>query len=68
MAATFQTSPQLVPAKKAAAELGIPYTSLRQLAFNGDLPVVRLGRAWYFKRIDLSNFVERRTERLSVVA
>ena len=31
--------------KRAADRTGIPYTSLRDAAFRGELPVVRLGRA-----------------------
>jgi excisionase family DNA binding protein len=66
MAAIIQTSPRLVPAKKAAQDLGLPYTSLRLRVFNGELPVVRIGRAWYFKRTDLDAFIERQTQRFSV--
>ena len=64
MAAIVQTVSRLVPAKQAANEIGVPYTSLRQRVFNGELPVVKLGRAWYFKRADLEAFIERHTERV----
>lgn len=56
------TVARLTPAKAAAAELGIPYTTLRDLVFRRRLPVVRLGRAWYFDRRDLENFVARAKE------
>jgi hypothetical protein len=48
---------RLVPAVRAAREVGIPYTSLRDAAFRGQIPVVKVGRAWYFDRGDLSRFV-----------
>jgi excisionase family DNA binding protein len=57
-----QKEPCLVAAKPAALETGIPYTTLRDLAFNGKIPVVKIGRAWYFDRADLRNFSERSKE------
>jgi len=57
--------PKLIPAKQAAAELGLPYTSLRRAAFNGLISVVRINRAWYFDRADLNAFIESRKERLA---
>lgn len=56
------TTPRLLPAKRAAAELGVPYTTLRDCVFRGELRVVRIGRAWYFKRRDLDDLVERLTQ------
>jgi hypothetical protein len=69
--ATKNTSPvptRLIPAKRAAAELGVPYSTLRDAGFRGDLPVVRIGKndrhsAWYFERRDLDNWIETRKER-----
>ncbi len=55
---------RLAPAKGAAREYGIPYTSLRDLVFRGDLPVVRIGRAWYFDRRDLDRYIDSSKERL----
>lgn len=49
----------------AARELGIPYTSLRDIAFRGEIPVIRIGRAWYFDRRDLQQYIERAKERLA---
>lgn len=59
------TAPRLIPAKRAAQELGIPYTSIRDSVFRGELPVVRVGRsdrhsAWYFERRDLDTWVATR--------
>jgi excisionase family DNA binding protein len=48
----------------AAREKGIPYTTLRDRALRGELPVVRLGRAYYFDREDLDRFIERSKETL----
>ncbi len=48
---------QLVPAVAGAREKGIPYTTLRDAALRGELPVVKFGRAWYFERRDLDRFV-----------
>jgi len=56
------TVARLKPAKVAARERGIPYTSLRDLVFKGRIPVVRLGRAWYFDDRDLDRFIERSKE------
>lgn len=49
----------LVPAAQAATELGLPYTTVRLLAFRGEFPVVKIGRAWYFRRLDLEAFISR---------
>jgi excisionase family DNA binding protein len=55
---------RLVRAKVAAAETGVPYTSLRDLAFRGEIPVIKVGKAWYFDRRDLENWIATRKERL----
>ena len=52
----------LVAARPAAAEYGLKYTSLRDLVFRGELPVVRIGRAWYFKRSDIERWIDSHTE------
>ena len=59
---------RLIPAKRAAAELGVPYSTLRDASFRGDLAVVRIGKnekhsAWYFERRDLDRWIETRKER-----
>lgn len=59
--------PEYVPAKQAAHELNISYSSLRTAHFNGELPALKLGKdgsrreAWYFKRSDLLAWLDRRT-------
>lgn len=61
-APTHQSSTRLVAAKPAAAEIGLPYSTLRDLAFRGLVPVVKIGRAWYFDRRDLERLIERQKE------
>ncbi len=67
-AAQTQTpAPRLIPAKRAARELGVPYETLRAAHFRGELPCVRIGAsarhaAWYFDRRDLESWVESRKE------
>ncbi len=57
------TRSRLVAAKEASRVTGIPYGSLRDLAHRGELPVIRVGRAWYFERTDLDRWIETRKER-----
>jgi hypothetical protein len=59
------TLARLVPAKVASAETGIAYTTLRDIAFRGELEVVRIGRAWYFDRRDLDNWIATHKEKIS---
>jgi len=54
--------PTLVSARAAASELALPYTTLRDVAFRGELPVLKVGRAWYFRRADLTQWVNARVE------
>lgn len=55
-------TPKLIAAKPAARELGLPYTSLREIVFRGEIPVVRVGRAWYFRRADLDDWLRKHAE------
>jgi len=55
--------PTLVRAAQAARLTGICYTTLRSLSLRGELPCVRLGRAWYFHADDIRVLVERNTSR-----
>jgi len=48
---------RLVSASVAASLLGIPYTTLRDLGLRGQIPVVKVGSAWYFERADLDAWV-----------
>lgn len=62
---TASLTARLVPAKVASVETGIAYTTLRDLAFRGEIPVIKIGRAWYFERRDLDAWITSRKERLS---
>ena len=52
---------RLLTAKDAAHYLGVPYTTLRDWAHRGILPVVRFPdcRRWWIDRHDLDRVVER---------
>jgi excisionase family DNA binding protein len=54
---------RLEAAKAAAHRTGIPYSSLRDLAHRGEIPIVRVGRAWYFERADVDRWIETQKER-----
>ena len=59
MVQTMQTAtPKLGKATAIAREYGISYTTLRDAHFRGDLPVVRIGRAWYVDRKDMDRFID----------
>jgi len=52
--------PVLLTLQQAAAETGVPYTSVRKLVIDGYLPRVQLGdskRTWV-KRVDLERLIE----------
>jgi excisionase family DNA binding protein len=57
-------APVLVSLQEAAAIIGIPATSIRDLHFRGVLPVVRFPgtRRWWIKRADLDNLIEKSLE------
>jgi hypothetical protein len=57
---TRQTSPRLIAAKRAAEGLGLPYTTLLDVARRGELPIVRVARAIYFESRDIDHWVETR--------
>lgn len=59
-----EQQPRLLSAKRAAAFLGLPYTSLRDAAFRGELLVVKVASRWYFDIRDLERFIESHKERL----
>lgn len=56
--------PRLLPAKRAAEYLGLPYTSLREAAFRGEVLVVKVGSRWYFDVRDLEQFIVAHKENL----
>ena len=56
---------RLVSAQRAAAYLGVPYTSLRDWALRGHLPLVRVPgtRRLWFDRRDLDRLIDAWKER-----
>jgi len=56
--------PRLLDAKTAALALGLPYCTLRDVAFRGELAVVKVGRRWYFDRRDLVKFIDSHKEQV----
>ena len=63
-AAPPERMPRLLPAKRAAEYLGLPYTSLRDAAFRRELQVVKVGSRWYFDVRDLEHYIVAHKERL----
>ncbi len=55
----------LVRVTQAAQELGLPYTTLRHLAQQGEFPVVKVGTAWYLRRLDLEAYITRQLRDLA---
>ena len=57
--------PRLLSAQAAARYLGVPYTSLRDWALRGHVPIVRVPdcRRLWFDRCDLDRAVESWKER-----
>ena len=55
--------PRLLGAKRASAEFGIAYTTLRDMVHRGDLPFLRIGRAMFFERRDIEQWIASRKER-----
>ncbi len=56
--------PTLATLSQASAELGVPYTSLRDLVVRGHLPVVRLpdSRRIWVRRADLKRLIDQCVE------
>lgn len=59
--------PRLLSAQSAAKYLGVPYTTLRDWALRGHLPVLRApqSRRMWFDRKDLDRIVDQWKERLA---
>jgi excisionase family DNA binding protein len=57
--------PRLLSAQTAAKYLGVPYTTLRDWALRGHLPVIRApqSRRMWFDRKDLDRIVDQWKER-----
>jgi len=65
-AASPPSDSRLLSAQDAAAYLGVPYTSLRDWALRGHIPIVRVPdcRRLWFDRRDLDRAVDQWKERL----
>jgi excisionase family DNA binding protein len=55
--------PRLIRAPQAAREYGVAYTTLRDLVQRGELPVLRIGRAWFLERTDIDEWIASHKER-----
>ena len=55
---TPDITPRLIPVKRAAEAVGLPYTSLRDVVHRGELKVILIGRAWYLERADIDRWIE----------
>jgi len=55
----------LVPAKRGFTERGLKYTTGRDICFRGEIPVVKVGRAWYLDPRDIDAWIENKKERLA---
>jgi excisionase family DNA binding protein len=62
---TARPSARLLSAQAAAMYTGFPYTTIRDAAIRGHLPVVRIPgqRRMWFDRADLDRAIERWKER-----
>lgn len=54
--------PRLAKLKRAASNIGAPYTSLRDAGMRGEFPIVRIGRALYVENRDLDRWIEMRKQ------
>jgi hypothetical protein len=64
---TVEVPPRLLSAQAAALYLGVPYTSLRDWALRGHIPIVRVPdcRRLWFDRKDLDRAIDAWKERES---
>ena len=60
-----ESAPRLKRWARAAREAGIPYNTLRDAALRGQLPVVKIGKAWYAEPADIDKFIAARKTLLS---
>ena len=62
---TTPRAPQLLGAKPCSREDGLKYTTLRDIVHRGEIPVARVGCAWYLDRRDVESWIEQRKERIT---
>jgi hypothetical protein len=63
--ATAGSRPRLALLKRASEELGVPYTSLRTCAADGQFAIVKIGRLQYVEWTELDRWIEAQKERAS---
>lgn len=56
---------RLVTGMNSETYSGVPYTTTRDAALKGQLPVVKIGRRFYFDKADLDRWIDNRKERLT---
>lgn len=49
--------PVLFSARHASVYLDVAYTTLRDYALRGELPTVKIGKRWYFRKADLDALI-----------
>jgi hypothetical protein len=57
-----QSTTRLAKIKRWASDIGLPYTTVRDAALRGEIPLVRIGRALYMERRDGDRWIEARKE------
>jgi predicted DNA-binding transcriptional regulator AlpA len=63
MATKTQSTPRLIRAPEVVRQYGIALGTLRDVVFRGELAVIRIGRAWFFERVDVDKFIEERKQK-----
>jgi excisionase family DNA binding protein len=53
---------RLIKPSQIKSEIGIPISTLRDAVHRGELPVIRIGKAWFLDRIAVDRWIESRTE------
>lgn len=48
---------------RACSESGVPYNTMRDAVLRGDLPVVKIGKAWFLEQTDVDDFINARKTR-----
>jgi hypothetical protein len=60
--ATTPHRPRVAKVKHWAQENGFPYTTVRDAALRGEIPLIRIGRALYMEQRDGDRWIETRKE------
>jgi excisionase family DNA binding protein len=57
---------RLIKPAQIQREIGIPISTLRDAVHRGELPVIRIGKAWFLERVDVSHWLASRKETAAV--